>query len=423
MKYFCSEYFKYKKNKLYCENASIDELVKNYGTPLFVYSKKFFEDRYNEFSKAFKNIDSEIFYASKANSNINVIKTFANMGSGIDVNSGGELYRALKAGVKPQKILFTGVGKTAEEIEMGLRKKVFMIKAESLSEVYLINKIAKKMKVKADVAFRVNPDVDPKTHPYISTGLSENKFGISSEDAPKFFSEADKLSNINMVGLDMHIGSQITSVSPFVEAVKKMVKLLHKLRKNGINIEHLDIGGGMGVLYKDETPLNIKEFAKSLIPLLKNIECKIIFEPGRFLTANGGILISEVLYSKKNHSKNFIIVDAAMNDLLRPSIYGAYHHIQPIEKNRRKNFIADIAGPICESGDFVAKEREITRLDEGEKIAIMSAGAYGMVMSSNYNARRRAAEVLVYDDKYSIIRSRETYKHLLYDEKIIKELA
>jgi len=295
-----------------------------------------------------------------------------------------------------------------------------MIKAESEEEVELINQIAAKMNKVARVAIRVNPDVDAKTHPYISTGLSSNKFGVDSKTALLIYKRRKDFSNIQFTGIDMHIGSQITSVSPFVEAVQKLSELYIEIEKDGLKLEHFDVGGGIGVKYNNEDSFSINEFAEKTIPLFKKLNCEIIFEPGRFLTANGGILITEVLYNKKNGDKNFIIVDAAMNDLLRPSIYQAYHHIQPINKSdARKNIIADVVGPVCESGDYLARDREITQPTTGELLAVMSAGAYGMVMSSNYNGRRRPPEVLVDGNKYSVIRSRETFDHLIYDEKII----
>jgi diaminopimelate decarboxylase len=295
-----------------------------------------------------------------------------------------------------------------------------MIKAESEEEVELINQIAAKMNKVARVAIRVNPDVDAKTHPYISTGLSSNKFGVDSKTALLIYKRRKDFSNIQFTGIDMHIGSQITSVSPFVEAVQKLSELYIEIEKDGLKLEHFDVGGGIGVKYNNEDSFSINEFAEKIIPLFKKLNCEIIFEPGRFLTANGGILVTEVLYNKKNGDKNFIIVDAAMNDLLRPSIYQAYHHIQPINKSdARKNIIADVVGPVCESGDYLARDREITQPTTGELLAVMSAGAYGMVMSSNYNGRRRPPEVLVDGNKYSVIRSRETFDHLIYDEKII----
>jgi diaminopimelate decarboxylase len=421
MDYFNSKYFTYSPhNILHCENVPINEIVNKTGTPVYIYSKKFFEDKYKEFTNAFRDIRHKVFYSVKANFNLNVIRTFYNLGSGIDVNSEGEFYRAFKAGVDPKRMLMAGVGKTADEIKLAIEKDFIMIKAESSEEIELINKIAGKLKKKAKVGIRVNPDVDPKTHPYISTGLSQNKFGIAASEAEQIFKGYEKYPNISFVGIDMHIGSQITTVEPFAEAVDKLSEFYFKIKSYGIKIKHFDIGGGVGVTYNNEKSFSLSDLANAIIPKLKKLGCEIFFEPGRFLTANGGILATKVLFNKKNNAKNFIIVDAAMNDLLRPSIYSAYHHIQPVEiSTSDKDIIVDIVGPVCESGDFFAKDRTISETKQGKYLAIMSAGAYSIVMSSNYNARRRPAEVMVDGNKFNIIRSRETFDHLLYDEKII----
>jgi diaminopimelate decarboxylase len=421
MDYFKSEYFTYgRDNSLYCEKISVNEIINNTGTPTYIYSKKFFQDRYKEFSNAFKDIKHKIFYSVKANFNLNVIKTFYELGSGIDVNSEGEAYRAIKAGVNPKDMLMTGVGKSSDEIRLALDKNMLMIKAESSEEIELINEIAGKMSKKAPVAVRVNPDVNPQTHPYISTGLSQNKFGIGVDEASGIFKDFDKFKNISFTGIDMHIGSQVTTVEPFTEAVDKLSEFYFKVKSYGVKVEHFDVGGGIGVPYNNEKSFSVSQYAEAILPKLKKLDCKIFFEPGRFLTANGGVLITKVVYNKNNNLKNFIIVDAAMNDLLRPSIYSAYHHIQPVEIFREdKDIVADVVGPVCESGDFFAKDRNITETRSGKYLAVMSTGAYGIVMSSNYNARRRPAEVLVDGNKYKIIRSRETFDHLLYDEKIL----
>jgi diaminopimelate decarboxylase len=422
MKYFDSKFFHYQNSELYCESVPVKKLIDIYGTPVFIYSKNFFRERFLEFDKAFEKVHHKIFFASKSNFNLNVIKIFSDLGAGIDVNSSGELYRALQSGVNPKNILLTGVGKTKDEIILGLENDVLLIKAESIQEVKLISKLASKLGKKADVALRVNPDVDPKTHPYISTGLAENKFGIDSASAIEIFKECSNLPNVNMCGIDMHIGSQITTVEPFVEAVIKMSELTKKIISAGIKIKHFDIGGGMGVIYNDEKPFSPQELADALVPIFMSLDCDIFFEPGRFLTANGGILATEVLYTKQNKSKNFIVVDAAMTDLLRPSIYKAYHHIQPVQLKNHADIKADIVGPVCESGDFFAKDREIENVESGEFLALMSAGAYGMVMSSNYNARRRAPEIIVDNTDFFVTRSRESFDHLLFDEKIIPQL-
>jgi diaminopimelate decarboxylase len=420
MNIFDSSYFTYKSDELFCENVSVKKIIQEVGTPAYIYSKNYFIDRYKEFSEAFQDIPHTIFYAAKSNFNLNVIKTFVDLGSGVDVNSEGELKRALLAGADPYKLILTGVGKTLNEIRLGLQKDLLMIKAESEEELELINAIAGEMKKNVRVAIRVNPAVDAQTHPYISTGLSENKFGIDSKLALSLFKDKNRFKNISFIGIDMHIGSQITSIQPFAEAVEKLSQIYFDLKDNGVKLEHFDVGGGIGVKYGNEETFTIKDFAKAISPILKKLDCNIFFEPGRFLTANGGILAAQVLYTKKNGDKNFIVTDTAMNDILRPSIYGAHHHIQPIELHSdRKEIVADIVGPVCESGDFLGRKRKIQESKSGEYLAVMSAGAYGMVMASNYNARRRPPEILVNGDKFYVVRSRETYDHLLFDEKII----
>ncbi len=421
MQHFNSSYFTYKNSELFCENTPIKIIIEEVGTPAYIYSKKFFVDRYKEFLDAFKDIPHTIFFAAKSNFNINVIKTFIDLGSGVDVNSEGELKRALLAGADPRKIILTGVGKTLNEIRLGLQKDLLMIKVESEDELELINTIAGEMNKTARVAIRVNPDVDAKTHPYISTGLSENKFGIDSKLALSLFKDKNRFKNITFTGIDMHIGSQITSIQPFAEAVEKLAQIYFDLKENGVKLEHFDVGGGVGVKYGNEETFSVKDYAEAILPILKKLDCHVFFEPGRFLTANGGILAAQIFFTKKNGEKNFLITDTAMNDLLRPSIYGAHHHIQPIKiYSDRTEITADIVGPVCESGDFLGRKRKIQESKRGEYLAVMSAGAYGMVMASNYNARRRPPEVLVDDDKFYTIRGRETYDHLLYDENIVK---
>jgi diaminopimelate decarboxylase len=419
MELFESNYFTYNNSKLFCENVNLEDIAKEVGTPTYIYSKKFFVDHYEEFQNAFKEINHRIFYASKANYNINVIRLFNDLGAGIDVNSAGEFYRAVKAGVSTDNMIFSGVGKTVDEIKLAIENNLLLIKAESIDEIELINKIAKEMGKVAPIAIRVNPNVDPVTHPYISTGLAENKFGVDETLALEIFTNAAKFENIKLLGIDMHIGSQITKVQPYVEAVSKLIELVNQLKSRGIELTHIDIGGGMGIKYADEKTFSPKDFANELIPLLKNVDCEIFFEPGRSLTANGGCLLSEVLYVKNNLDKNFLVVDAAMTDLLRPSIYKAYHHIQPVDVSNNEEFIADIVGPVCESGDFLGKERKIKKCTSGDLIAVMSAGAYGIVMASNYNARRRPVEVLVDGSSYSIIRKRETYEQIMQTEDLI----
>ncbi len=417
---FDSSYFTYKNNELFCENVPVKKILSEVGTPAYIYSKNFLIDRYKEFSDAFRDIPHTIFYAAKSNFNINVIKTFVDLGSGVDVNSEGELKRALLAGADPKKMILTGVGKTINEIRLGLQKDLLMIKAESEDELELINLIAGEMNKTVRVAIRVNPDVDAQTHPYISTGLSENKFGIDAKRAVHLYKDKNRFKNIVYSGIDMHIGSQITSTQPFAEAVEKLAKIYFGLKESGVKLEHFDVGGGIGVKYLNEEAFSVADYAKAILPTLKKLNCHVFFEPGRFLTANGGILAAQVLYTKKNGEKKFLITDAAMNDMIRPSIYGAHHHIQPVEiLSERAEIIADIVGPVCESGDFLGRKRKIQETKRGEYLAVMSAGAYGIVMASNYNARRRPPEILVDGDQFKVIRGRETYDHLLFDEKIV----
>lgn len=418
MKLFEPGTFHYLNDKLYCEHKSVDEIIEETGTPAYIYSKKFFQESYTAFDDAFAGIKHTIFFAAKSNFNLKVMKVFADMGAGVDVNSAGELYRAQKAGVHPSKILFSGVGKTAKEIKLAIEYDVKLIKAESVEEIELINKIAEGLDTTARVAIRINPDVDAMTHPYISTGLAENKFGIDASEAVDVYRRCAQLGNIVLTGIDMHIGSQITSISPFVEAVGKMAKLYKKIKEYGIPLEHFDMGGGMGVRYNQEEVFSPIQLADAVRDVLSGLDCEIMFEPGRYLTANGGILVAEVLYTKKNREKNFIITDASMTELIRPGLYKAYHHVQPVVLKGRQSIHADIVGPVCESSDFLAKDRDIESVEAGDRLAIMTAGAYGMVMSSNYNGRRRPPEILVDGDKYTIARSRETYEHMLWDEEI-----
>jgi diaminopimelate decarboxylase len=414
-----SPWFSYRKNHLFCGEISIRDIIKTTGTPVYIYNKQFFQKSYNEFKEAFKELDNSIFFSVKSNFNISVIKTFLDLGCGADVNSQGEMYRALKAGVKPDKLILSGVGKTKDEITMGLEHDILLLKAESEEEIFLINEIAGALNKTARVGIRVNPNVDAKSHPYISTGLMENKFGLNIDEAVELFRMGAKLKNIEFTAIDMHIGSQIISIDPFAEAIERLSEVYFKLKDYGIKLQHFDIGGGIGVSYKGEKIFSLKDFAATLIPKLKKLNCKVFFEPGRFLTANGGILVSQVLFTKMNYDKNFIITDAAMNDLLRPSIYNAYHHIQPVELfPGREDMDADIVGPVCESGDFFAKDRIISQMNREEYLAILSCGSYGMVMSSNYNGRRRPPEVMIDNDSFSIIRSRESYEHLIWDEKV-----
>jgi len=412
------ENFNYKNNELYCENVRIINIVDEIGTPFYVYSKKSMVDRFNNFQKAFHDLSHKIFYSVKANSNINIIKLFNLLGAGLDVNSGGELYRALKAGIKPENILFTGVGKTKEEILFGLTENIYLFKVESLQELELINSLASDLGKIAQISIRVNPNIDAGTHPYITTGLKESKFGIEEEEAFEVFLIASKMSNIKVLGIDIHIGSQITDVNVFRDAVVVVNRFIRKLKYEGIELEHFDVGGGLGVQYNEESVPDVFDYAQAIKDELRKTGYVIYFEPGRYLTADAGALITKTLYTKKNESKNFLIVDAAVNDLMRPALYSAYHHILPVIKSQRRDLIYDIVGPACETGDFFARERIFQETLQGELIAVMSAGAYGFCMSSNYNSRRRVAEVLVDDDQFFVIRERETYQDLIRGEKL-----
>jgi len=409
---FIMHYFSYKNSELYAEDVPIRKIAEKVGTPFYVYSQRTLLQHLSAYQKAFDGHPHTICFALKANSNPAVLRLLAKNGCGADVVSGGELYLAKKAGVPSKKIVYAGVGKTEKEIIEALKAKILMFNIESSDEMKVIDKIAGRLKVKAPVALRVNPDIDPKTHPYISTGLKESKFGIPIETALKHYRLAQKLKNLDIVGIHKHIGSQITTLQPFVDAVKKVIELAKTLRDNGINIKNLDIGGGLGIPYDNEEPPHPGEYAKAILPLVNEHGFNLVLEPGRSIAGNAGIFITKVLYLKDHNKKEFVIVDAGMNDLLRPSLYSAYHHVLPVKKNQRKKITSDIVGPICESGDFLAKDREINRLSQGELIAVMSAGAYGFTMSSNYNSRPRVAEVLVKENEFFVVRERETYRDL-----------
>ncbi|MEK6657885.1 MAG: diaminopimelate decarboxylase [Nitrospirota bacterium] len=411
--------FNYKGEELFCEGVSIAKIAEDIGTPFYLYSHKTLTNHFKNFDEAFSDIPHIICFAVKANPNISVLRLFANEGGGADIVSGGELFRALKAGVQPEKIVYAGVGKTNDEIHAALYAGILMFNVESSEELKKIDEIAGRIGVKARIALRVNPDIDPKTHPYISTGLKMNKFGIPIEEALECYQVATGLSNVEIVGIHKHIGSQLTEISPFVDALKRILQLADNLKKEGINIKYIDVGGGLGITYKDEEPPAPKELAKAIVPLIKGkkMDYTLILEPGRVLTGNAGILVTKVLYLKKSGRKNFVIVDAGMNDLLRPSLYSAYHNIIPVHKKAVKKFKADIVGPICESGDFLGKNREI-ECEHGDFLAVMSAGAYGSSMSSNYNSRPLIAEVMVKGRDYHVIRKRQNYEDMLIKEEV-----
>lgn len=406
-------YFKYKNGRLCAEDVPLDLLARRYKTPLYVYSKKTIERHYLTYRNAFRYIDHIICFAVKANPNIHILRLLSKFGCGADIVSGGELYLALKAGIKPEKIVYTGVGKTDYEIRYAIGENILMFNIESEEELRQIDKIAGDVKKLARIGLRVNPEVDAKTHPYISTGLRKYKFGIPVEDALDLYLLASKLKNVEILGIHSHIGSQITEVEPFIQAISNLLELIEILRGRGINIRYLDVGGGLGIKYKDEEAPLPSDLSRNLKRLLVNRGLKIILEPGRSIIGNAGVLLTKVLYIKKSN-KFFIIVDAGMNDLIRPTLYQAYHQILPVEKSHsERTMFGDVVGPICESGDYLAKDRELPDVKRGDLLAVMSTGAYGYSMSSNYNSRPRAAEVLVSRERVKIIRRRETYQDLL----------
>lgn len=411
-------FFKYKKGELYAEEVPVREIAAKYGTPVYIYSASTLVRHFKAYDEAFDGKHHIICFALKANSNSAVIRLFAKHGAGADVVSGGELFRALKAGIPAKKIVYAGVGKTADEIRFALKSKILMFNVESENELREIDRIAADMNVKASIALRINPDIDPQTHPYISTGLKKHKFGIPIDDALEHYKFAKSLKNIAVVGIHKHIGSQLTKISPFVDALKRILILIDELAKSDIRIDFLDIGGGLGITYLDEQPPQPRDLAGQILQLLEGRDVTVVMEPGRSLVGNAGILVTKTLYLKEGEEKNFVIVDAGMNDLMRPSLYNAYHHIQPVVKTRRDTIIADVVGPICESGDFLAKDREIPKVNQGEYLAVMSAGAYGFSMSSTYNSRPRVAEVMVNGTKFALVRKRETYADLLRGESI-----
>ena len=406
-------HFEIKNNELHAENISIPELAKEYGTPLYIYSAATLRRHFEAFDSAFTGLDHMTCYSVKANSNLSVLKLLAEMGAGMDIVSGGELYRALKAGVPANKIVFSGVGKKAYEIAEALKADILMFNVESVGEMHRINEVAESMNKTARISFRINPDVDPKTHPYISTGMKKNKFGLDMETAKEAYKTAKELPNVSPIGMDCHIGSQLTTIEPFLEALAKLLAFRDELGEMGIEIEHLDLGGGLGITYDEEEPPHPKEFGEALSKALTGKGLKVILEPGRVIAGNAGILVGEVIYTKKTPTKDFLIVDAAMNDLVRPSLYQSYHRISEVTQNNRPEIDYDIVGPICESGDFLAKDRLLPEMKQGELIAVYSAGAYGFTMSSNYNSRLRAAEIIVDGDDVIMARRRETYEDLL----------
>ena len=412
--------FTLKNNTLHVENVALTSIADEFNTPCYVYSKSALTQAFESFSAGFKDCDHLVCFAVKANPSLAILNLFAKLGAGFDIVSGGELARVLAAGGDPKKIVFSGVGKTEAEMQAALNAGIFCFNVESASELQRLNDVASFMGKVAPISLRVNPNVDAKTHPYISTGLKNNKFGVAYEDALDIYLQAAKMSNIAIHGVDCHIGSQITELSPFLDAFDRVLALVDALAENGIVIQHIDAGGGIGICYSDETPPEFTVFASAMRAKLGNRNVKLVFEPGRALVGNAGVLLTKVEYLKHTESKNFAIVDAAMNDLMRPALYDAYHDIKAVQprKDDTEALTYEIVGPVCESGDFLGHDRTLA-LVEGDVLAIMSAGAYGMSMSSNYNTRPRAAEVMVDGDQCHLIRKREQIADLFALEQCL----
>ena len=403
---------------MFCEDVPVQHIADEIGTPFYLYSHATLKRHFQAFSKAFAGIDHLICYSAKANTNQAVLKLFAGLGCGLDIVSGGELYRGLKSGFAPQRVVYSGVGKSSAEIDYALEQDILMFNAESLLELELINERAGRLNKVAPVAIRVNPDVDAKTHPYISTGLKKNKFGINTEAALEGYRTAARLEHVEAIGVACHIGSQITESDPFEDALKSLKILIEELKQRGIDIQYLDMGGGLGITYADEKPPPIHEYADTIMKQLKGMDIKLVLEPGRVFVGNAGILVTKVLFRKSGGAKNFVIVDAGMNDLMRPTLYNAFHAIEPVLNSRRDLIVADVVGPICESSDFLAVDRSIAAVDGGDLLAVMSAGAYGFVMSSSYCSRPRVAEVMVKDDRFHVVKARESYEDLIRGETV-----
>lgn len=407
------DHFSYNQGVLHAEDVNVKTLASEYGTPLYVYSRATLERHWHAFNNALGELPHLICYAVKANSNIGVLSVLAKLGSGFDIVSGGELARVIEAGGDMSKVVFSGVGKTPEEIEFALKQGIHCFNVESEPELARINDVAAKLGLQAPISLRINPDVDAKTHPYISTGLKANKFGISRDHAIDVYTLANDLPHLNVIGMDCHIGSQLTETGPFVDALDRLLLLIDELAEKGILIRHLDVGGGLGVTYRDETPPHPQEYAQAIAAKMKGREhLTLIMEPGRAIAANAGVMLTKVEFVKAGEEKNFAIVDAAMNDMIRPSLYSAWQEIVPIEQNLdRTKAVYDVVGPICETGDFLGKDRELG-IQSGDLLAVRSAGAYGFVMASNYNTRCRPAEVLVDKNNTYLVRERENLKDL-----------
>lgn len=403
---------------LHAENVALNALANHYGTPCYVYSRAAIEQQYQAFEATFGNQPHQICYAVKANSNIAVLNILARLGAGFDIVSAGELRRVLAAGGDPAKSVFSGVGKTADDIAFALETGIHCFNVESTAELQRISTVATQLGKIAPISLRVNPDVDAQTHPYISTGLKENKFGISIDDAAAVYANAAQLPGLNIIGVDCHIGSQLTQTAPFADALDRVLALIDRLADNGIQLQHLDIGGGLGICYDDEVPPTPAEYLGALLPRVAGRDLHIVIEPGRAMVGNAGVLLTTVEYLKPTEHRNFAIVDAAMNDLLRPALYQGWHRIEPVEPTAGERKTWDIVGPVCETGDFLGKDRELS-LHPGDLLAVHSAGAYGFVMASNYNSRGRPPEVMVDGDQHHLIRAREDFAQLIAGEKLL----
>ncbi len=411
--------FYYLAKDLYCERVRVREIVERVGTPVFIYSHRTIVEHYRKLVQAFRQVRPLICYSMKANSNLAVLTSLVSEGAGLDIVSGGELFRALRAGCDPQKIVYAGVGKTEEEIKTALGAGILLFNVESVPELAQINRLAGRLGKKVQISLRLNPGIDPHTHDSIATGKAGSKFGLDFDTAHAIFMKREEYPSLSICGIHVHIGSQIVTGEPFLKAFRKVLIFIMSLEKEGYLIKYLNLGGGLGIIYSDEKPQTADAFAKQILPLLKGKKFRLIFEPGRFIVGNAGILVTQVLYLKQTPMKNFAVVDAGMNDLIRPALYDSHHEIWPLEKMEKpEKEVYDVVGPVCESGDFLAQDRYLQKLSQGDYLALLSAGAYGFSMSSNYNSRPRPAEVLVKGKEFAVVRRRETYEDLIRGEKI-----
>ena len=411
-------HFEYREDTLFAENVSVTEIAAQVGTPFYVYSQATLERHFKVFEEAFEGTNRLVCYSAKANTSLAILALLKKLGAGLDIVSGGELYRGLQAGFAPQKIVYSGVGKRIDEIDEAISAGILMFNIESLQELELVDARAGAVNKKAPVALRVNPDVDPQTHPYISTGLKKNKFGVDVASALEGYKAAQKMKNIKVVGVDCHIGSQITKITPFKDALDSVLRLTAEIRALGIDLSYLDMGGGLGITYDDEVPPQPRDYAQALAAVGKESGLTLILEPGRLIVGNAGLLVTKVLFRKTGQAKEFIIVDAGMNDLLRPTLYQAFHAIKPVLRGKSESITADVVGPICESGDFLAQDRRLPAVAKDDLLAVFSAGAYGFNMSSNYCSRPRVAEVMVSGDRFEVIRMRQNYADLMTGETV-----